>query len=100
MSQSKIFSGAFPLPICLKDFHMTERRETAFLSALEVRRFLEVLGERWRAFLTTSALTGMRLGEMLAMRWDNLDTDEGIYTVRDDFRHLRAPGAGDVSRDG
>ena len=59
------------------------RQETAFLSALEVRRPLEVMSEDWHAFFTTAALTGMRLSELLAMRWANLDWETGTYDVRE-----------------
>jgi integrase len=44
---------------------------------------LSVLPEQWKPFFTTAALTGMRLGELLAMRWKNLNFDMGVYNVRE-----------------
>lgn len=70
-------------PIDLVQKPKVRKKETAFLSAVELRQFLSAVDPEWRAFFTTLAMTGMRLGEVLGMRWKNLDFDEGVYNVRE-----------------
>lgn len=51
----------------------------------EMDRFLEVLeGEspKWRAAFLTLLGTGLRIGELLALEWSDIDTDQRIIQVR------------------
>ena len=57
--------------------------EQQFLTGEELSTVLERIPVKWRAFFTAVALTGMRLGEALAMRWSNLDWEAGQYHVRE-----------------
>lgn len=59
------------------------RGEMSFLSPTEVRRFLEQVQEEWYAFLLTAVMSGMRQGELLAMKWKNLDLDRKHYHVKE-----------------
>ncbi len=70
-----------PMPLVKKP--RVRKKEMRFLSAIELRRFLEVVPDLWQSFFATAALTGMRLGELLAMRWKNLDCETGVYNVRE-----------------
>jgi len=50
----------------------------------EVRKILDYMSENYpvqHAFFATMFMTGMRTGEALAMKWDNLNLDEGWYFV-------------------
>ncbi len=49
----------------------------------EIRQFLGLLAPRWELMFRTVLLTGVRIGELIAMRWCNLDWDEGVYYVRE-----------------
>ena len=59
------------------------RVETAHLTPDEVRRFLQHVPEDRYAFYLTAVMTGMRIGELLAMRWSNLDLENGQYHIRE-----------------
>jgi integrase len=49
----------------------------------QVRRFLEAVeGERLYAAWRVSAMTGVRRGELLGLRWSNVDLDAGRINVR------------------
>ena len=39
------------------------------------------LGEPWRSFFSTLALTGQRLGEVAGMRWPDVDLDRATWTL-------------------
>jgi len=58
-----------------------ERTEKPALSAEEVRRVLEKIPEQYRMLFITVALTGIRLGELLALRWMNVVTEARLLTV-------------------
>lgn len=58
-------------------------REMDFLTRDEVRHFLSTLpAEKYPSYLT-AILTGMRLGELLAMKWQYLDWHRGQYVLRE-----------------
>ena len=60
-----------------------ERRELATLSAAEVRRmWASVEGTRWKPFLILAIKTGLRQGELLGLRWDDIDFVTGALQVR------------------
>ena len=67
----------------LIDPPVKRRMERRPLSAEEVRTFLASLVEDPRRALFTVALaTGCRQGEVLALRWQDIDLDTGTITVR------------------
>jgi len=53
------------------------------LSMEEVNRFLEVVSPRYRNFFIVAFFTGMRFGEMAALKWRNVDFRMGIIKVRE-----------------
>lgn len=61
-----------------------------FFTSDEVRIFLNHVQLRWYALFLTAITTGLRVGELLAMRWSNLDWNSGKYHVRETC--LRARG--------
>jgi integrase len=66
------------------------RREMKALSPEEARRFLEAAqGERLHAFYVLALTTGMRLGELLALRWRDVDLERGVLQVRATLQRTR-----------
>jgi integrase len=58
-------------------------KEMAALSADEARRLLEAAGgDRLEALYTLAIHTGMRQGELLALRWQDVDMENAVVSVR------------------
>lgn len=58
-------------------------REMMPLSLLEVRRFLQVVGrDRFYALYVLALSTGMREGELLGLRWQDVDLPRGTVQIR------------------
>jgi integrase len=59
------------------------KKEVAPLSPEQARAFLEAArGDRLEALYVLAVHTGMRQGELLALRWDDVDLDAGVLRVR------------------
>lgn len=56
--------------------------EDLFLTFEETDRFLRAAAPEWKAFLVTALKTGLRVGEMLALKWEDLDLVAGRLVVR------------------
>lgn len=59
----------------------SKKEEMHFLSAEEVWRLARAVTEHWRAFILMAAFTGLRAGELEALRVKNLDLMHGRVTV-------------------
>ncbi len=60
-----------------------ERVEARLLSPAEVRAWLDAAsGSRYHPLLVLLSATGVRRGEALALRWEDLDLDGGLLWVR------------------
>ncbi len=57
-------------------------REMDFLTKEEIHRFLSAVPQDRYPFFLTAILTGMRLGELLAMKWSHVDWHRGQYFVK------------------
>lgn len=71
------------------------RHEAAFLEEADARRLLELLQTehiRWRALITFDLMSGLRRGELLGLRWQDVDFDEHTVTIRQTSNYL--PGKG------
>jgi integrase len=66
------------------------KSEMGFLTPDEVRVLLAHVPNRWYAFFLTAITTGLRVGELLAMKWGNLDWNIEKYYVKETM--LRAMG--------
>lgn len=59
------------------------RPELKVFSTEQAQTFMEAIkGERLEAFFCTAVATGLRLGELLGLRWSDVDLNEGLLTVR------------------
>ncbi len=73
------------------------------LSPKQARRFLEVVaGNRLEALYVVALTTGMREGELLGLRWADVDLDSGAFHVVRRLRRgaqasPRAPGGGTLA---
>ena len=70
------------------------RPELKVFSSEQAQTFLEAIqGERLEAFFCTAIATGLRRGELLGLRWSDVDLDAGVLAVRQALqrvgKHLR-----------
>jgi integrase len=73
--------------------------EDKFLSFDEAERFLRAAAPEWMAFLTTALKTGLRVGELLALKWEDVDLVGGQVIVRRTlWRNQEGPPKGGINR--
>jgi integrase len=64
------------------------REEIGPLSQVEACRLLEAAaGDRLQALYVLALNTGMRQGELLALKWDDVDLERGVLRVRRTLTH-------------
>ncbi len=65
-----------------------QRQELQTLDEEQVRRLLEAArGTRHEALITLAVMTGLRQGELLGLRWADVDIEAGTLTVRFQLNH-------------
>lgn len=82
-------------PAALAERPSMGRREAACLDETGALRLLELLRSepiRWRALITFDLLSGLRRGELLGLRWCDVDMAENMIVVRQTSNYL--PGKG------
>lgn len=57
-------------------------QEFDFLDFEEAKRLLGKVDEEWRTMVLVALRTGMRMGELIALRWQDVDLVAGKITVR------------------
>ena len=65
------------------------RKEMDFLTTEEIGIFLNHVPAPWFPFFLTAIVSGLRFGELLAMKWENLDWKRGQYFVRETWLRPR-----------
>ena len=70
-------------PTPLVELPRIKQREAKFLTPDQLGVLLENIPEPWKVLFTTAAMTGMRIGELVAMRWANLNLKALQYSVRE-----------------
>lgn len=79
-----VYSGAIPTDKV--SMPKVDAARTRYLTEKEARNLLDALKSKsgtWHDIAMMSLHTGMRLGEVLALRWEDLDLAEGHLHVRD-----------------
>jgi integrase len=77
----------------LVDAPKPERREMQSLSPEQTRRFLDVIrGDRLEALYVLAITTGMRQGELHALRWRDVDLEGGSLRVTSSIQYVRGQG--------
>lgn len=59
-----------------------EPKEKPILSAEQVRKVIEAVADEYKPLFVVTAVTGMRIGEILALRWQDVDLDARKMTVK------------------
>jgi integrase len=62
--------------------HDEQPIEDNVLRPVEIQRMLASADERWRVLLMTAVLTGLRAGELLGLRWSDVDWNARQLIVR------------------
>jgi integrase len=57
-------------------------KEKPVLSGEQVRKVIEAVADEYKPLFVVAAVTGMRIGEILALRWQDVDLDAKKMTVR------------------
>jgi integrase len=69
-----------------RGIHIGDRRpvrDRVFLMPPQIRQLLDVLPEPCRTLVLLAVLTGLRIGELLALRWKHADFLRGLIEVRE-----------------
>lgn len=67
-----------------------ETKEIEILSLDEQKAYMKILGHhRYGTLFLTSLYTGMRIGELLALKWHNIDFESATITVCESLRRVR-----------
>ncbi len=66
------------------------RPEAQYLKAEQINQMLEVVKkDRWHTMILFTLATGTRRGEVCALRWENVDLEEGIVYVKESVRRVK-----------
>lgn len=68
-------------PVSVVGLFREENTRTRWLSPEEEGKLFAVVPEPYRAFCKVALYTGARRGELLAARWDQVDTKRGLLTL-------------------
>jgi Phage integrase family len=66
------------------------KTEARILEAHEVRALLDAAPEKYRLLLTVTAYTGLRQSEVLGLRWQDVDFENGVLHVRHQLSRAKA----------
>jgi integrase len=80
--------------------HVRRRARGTQLSPVQVKRFLDECSPRWRPFFTVALDSGLRRGELIGLRWGDVDLLQRIVYVRRSIGAYDEPNAldGDEER--
>ena len=76
----KLFEGENPVGKLPK----TIREQIRFLSPEEVQLYLDCCAPTYYPIAATLVMTGIRIGELFDMKWDDVDLGQSMLTVRPD----------------
>jgi integrase len=79
----------------LVDIPAAPRRQSRSMNLEQIRALLGFdLTTWWRAYLTCAVMCGLRPGELLGLRWEDVDFKVGVLRVRKCLKALPDPVAG------
>jgi integrase len=71
------------------------RRQSRSMTLEDIRALLGLkLNTWWRAYIVTALMTGLRPGELLGLRWEDVDFAAGVIRVRKCLKALPDPATG------
>jgi integrase len=74
-------------PVPLVDPPKQQRHEADFLTADEAKRLMtSIAGDRLEPLILLTLVTGLRRGEVLSLRWQDLDLDGGVVRVEGQYQ--------------
>lgn len=80
-------------PADLVDPPKVPKKEFKPLSPEEAQRFLAAAeGDRFHALYVLAVTCGLRQGELLGLKWEDLDLERGVLQVRHQLQWVRAEG--------
>lgn len=83
--ESKIIRGVTHSPVFGLKIVLKENKKPEILKLEEIRRLLKEARERnhpWYPIWAVALLTGMRNGELFALKWSDVDMEKGLITVQ------------------
>lgn len=83
--ESKIIRGVTHSPVFGLKIVLKEDKKPEILKLEEIRRLLKEARERnhpWYPIWAVALLTGMRNGELFALKWSDVDLEKGLITVQ------------------
>lgn len=92
----RVFNVAVRLELLVRnpctsvDAPKVKRRQIAVLSPEQANGIMDaVKGSRWETLFLLALSTGMRMGELFALAWDDIDLDRGVLTVRHSLEEVQ-----------
>lgn len=82
-------------PAACMDLPSLKNRKAKYLDEPDARRLLELLQAepvKWRAIITFDLLSGLRRGEILGLRWDDVDLDAQTITIAQTSNYIPTKG--------
>ena len=77
------------MPAPSPSFSAAEAEERIVPTTVEVAKTFEKLTQTYQALLTTAAITGARRGELLGLRWTDLDLEKSVIHVRRTLQRVK-----------
>lgn len=82
-------------PAACMDLPSLKNRKAKYLDEPDARHLLELLQAepiKWRAIITFDLLSGLRRGEILGLRWDDVDLDAQTITIAQTSNYIPTKG--------
>ncbi|MHB8462841.1 MAG: tyrosine-type recombinase/integrase [Vulcanimicrobiaceae bacterium] len=76
-------------PCSAVDAPTVRRSDAKALTRDEVARLLQATGARWVPFVTLALTLGSRRGELLALRWSSIDSENATVTISSSLSQTR-----------
>ncbi|EDP75360.1 site-specific integrase [Hydrogenivirga sp. 128-5-R1-1] len=78
--EAGLFDGELPK---IEKFRNADRERLRFLSEREAQRLISACPEWFKPVVIFALNTGLRAGEIFSLRWEDVDFERGVITVRE-----------------